>query len=352
MAWTPSTFGSGMLSLTLLFSRAETASIKAMTFNVRYPGSDVGADAWAARKDAVDSTVKRYNPDFLGTQEVVAEYLPFLKQRLSEYAYFGRYRYDDKRRWDEACFLWYKKNRWEVVAGDSGTFQLSYTPEVVGSGDWDVEGRTVGWGNDSRIVTWGRFREIATGKTVYVYNTHWDNQGPDDRPAMLSAQRILARKTITDPVIYMGDLNARQGDPGIDYLLGKRGLSDPVMGKGPDIAMLDTDPGLVKIDHVFILPKTAAVVSAGRKVDLWDVNGYKQIRASDHYPTLAEVKLWPDGSTILGPTRHSRTIAPAEFVLRYENGDILVRSLSKSQPDDVSAVFHLNGRLDIVRPPR
>ncbi len=142
------------LLLIVTLPRVSAESVIAMTFNVRYPNGDTGEDAWDARKEAVVATVDKYQPDFLGTQEVVEEYVPFLEEQLTdEYSYFGRFRFTDGRRWDEACFLFYNKFRWEVVEGDSGTFQLSYTPEIPGSGDWDVEGQDSGWGNDARIVT-------------------------------------------------------------------------------------------------------------------------------------------------------------------------------------------------------
>ena len=294
------TYTNCLLSIILLthsLPLVSAESVKAMTFNVRYPaGNDKGSATWAARKEAVVATVHKYQPDFLGTQEVTEDYEPYLVKHLAKYSHFGRFRYNDGRRgddgvtgnWDEACFLFYKTSRWQLVDGDFGTFQLSETPDVEGSGDWDVEKN--GWGNDSRVVTWGRFREKATGMTLYVYNTHWDNRGPDDKPALLSVERIVKRKHPEDPVIYMGDLNAKQGHAGIDYMLGKNVLKTP-----PPIAMVDTDPGLIKIDHVFVLPATAEVIEAGRKEDRWDVEGYTNIRASDHWPILAEIQFWNDG---------------------------------------------------------
>jgi hypothetical protein len=51
--------------------------------------------------------------------------------------------------------------------------------------------------------------------------------------------------------------------------------------------MVGTDPETKKIDHVFVWPDSAQVLKAGVIVERFDVGEYKQIRPSDHDPTLA-----------------------------------------------------------------
>ncbi len=254
-------------------------AVTAMTFNLRYPaGKDTNQLSWAVRKDLVVGMIKKYQPDFLGTQEIVAEYLPFLEKELPGYEHIGRFRKGDGDRFDECSKIFYRKDRWEIVKGDSGSFQLSDTPEVVGSRDWT---------SMARVTSWGRFREIATGRTLYVYNTHWDHRTGRDESSLLCAERIAARKVPQDPVIFMGDFNQRQSEKSIRHLMGEK-----VYETAPPIAMVDTDPGTSKIDHVFVWPNTARIVKASVIRERFDVGEYAAVRPSDHDPTLAIIDFW------------------------------------------------------------
>ncbi len=251
--------------------------VTAMTFNVRYPADkDTGEKSWAVRKDLVISIVRKNHPDFLGTQEIVPEYLPFLEKQLPEYAHVGRFRKGDGDRFDECSKIFYRTDRWEIAEGDTGSFQLSDTPEVVGSRDWT---------SMARVTTWGRFREKTSGRTLYVFNTHWDHRTGRDESSLLSADRIAARRVPEDPVLFMGDFNQRQHEKSIRHLLGEH-----VFDVQPPIAMVDTDPEVKKIDHVLVMPRTAKIIEAGVIVERFDVEGYEQVRPSDHDPTLAIIE--------------------------------------------------------------
>lgn len=271
----------GLLPVT---ATAEQTPIKvtAMTFNVRYPSpKDLDRKSWDVRKDLVVKTIRKYEPDFLGTQEIVAEYLPFMEEQLPEYAHIGRFRKGDGDRFDECSKIFYRKDRWEVVDGDEGSFQLSDTPEVVGSRDWT---------SMARVTSWGRFREKASGRTLYVYNTHWDHRTGRDESSLLCAEQIAARKVPGDPVVFMGDFNQRQDQKSIRHLLGEHVFEPP-----PPIAMADTDPEVKKIDHIFVMPPDTKILEAGVIGDRFDVGGYEQVSPSDHDPTLAVLQfMGPD----------------------------------------------------------
>ncbi len=291
-------------------------NIKAMAFNVRYPApADKGNDSWDVRKSLVVQVIKKYRPDFLGTQEMVAPYVPYLNEQLPEYANFGRYRLSHHdTTYDESARIFYLKDRWEPVVGDSGTFWLSPTPEKPGS---------TGWTSVPRIVTWARFREKATGFTIYLYNTHWDNAGAKfpawgwDSSSVLSARRIAGRKVKTDPVIYMGDFNRNQTTNPIKYLLGQNVYPTP-----PPFAMVDTDPGTIKIDNIFILPNSAKVKSAGFVRDRFTVDGTPNVRPSDHDPVFADLDFPAPPVLALNPK--AVTTPGAKLFARYSTGGLSI----------------------------
>ena len=272
-----------MLSCTHRDGQHSFDEITAMTFNVRYPSpKDLNEKSWDVRRDLVVKVVRKYDPDFLGTQEIVAEYLPFLEAQLPEYAHVGRFRKGDGDRFDECSKIFYRKDRWEIAGGDTGSFQLSDTPEVVGSRDWT---------SMARVTTWARFREIGTGRTLYVFNTHWDHVSGRDESSLLCAEQIAARKVPGDPVIFMGDFNQRQSENSIRHLLGEK-----VFDAEPPIAMVDTDPDVIKIDHIFVMPETAEIVRAGVIGDRFDAGGYTNVRPSDHDPTMAVIRFRGDAT--------------------------------------------------------
>ena len=219
------------------------------------------------------------------------------------------------------------------MEGDSGTFQLSETPDVPGSVDWT---------SLPRITTWGRFREKSTGHTLYVYNTHWDHRTGRDECSRLSAERITQRQENDDPVIFMGDFNQNQNMNSIRHLLGEDVFNTP-----PPVAMMDTDPDLIKIDHVFIWPDTAELIEAGRIVERYDIDGYTNVTPSDHDPTLAEVKFWPDVVSIAQNSMAFKTGKP-RFNAVFINGKISISSVIPSGRLEPSGkritIYTLDGR--------
>jgi endonuclease/exonuclease/phosphatase family metal-dependent hydrolase len=270
---------------------AAAASVRAMTFNVRCPCGDVGQYAWDARKAIVVDMFKKYKADFVGTQENVAAYQTYLKAQLPEYAFFGRGR--DRDGGGEGTQIFYLKDRWEIVPGDSGTFQMSATPEVWGS---------VSWSSLPRVTTWALFREKATGKRLYVYNTHWDHQTGRDQFSWMTADTLANRKYKDIPVLLMGDFNQTQSTNPIKYLLGQ----DVYPARDPVVKLADTHPAVIKIDHVLIWPSPGNVDSLPMNVvearvlaDRYTVGQWTNVSPSDHNPTLVELKVWKDNVAAL-----------------------------------------------------
>ena len=277
------------VALGFIFSVPDAANVKVMSYNLRCPCGDVNQFAWAARKDLVVGEVKKYLPDFLGTQENVPPYQIYLDEKLPEYDYFGRGRKDtvrvpDKNQ-DEGAHLYYLKAKWEVVKGDSGTFQMSATPEVWGSKTWSFL---------PRVTTWGLFREKATGRLLYVYNTHWDNQTGRDEFSKMTADTIATRKHKDIPVFFLGDLNQTNAMNSVKYLLGQDVYAD----KKPVITMKDSEPTHAKIDNILAWPAKAVdslpmdVVDTKFIQDTYTVGDWTNVSPTDHPRVLVEFKVW------------------------------------------------------------
>lgn len=172
--------------------------LRVVSFNVRLPAESDGPDRWEARKDLFVDTVRRLDPDVMGTQELWQIQGDYIVRHLPQYAWFGR----DRRggHGDEHMGVFYRKDRLRLV--ESGDFWLSDTPGVVAS---------ISWNNlFPRMVTWALFERVADGRRFYLYNTHLPYRDQDEpareRGAALIAARIAALPADV-PVVLTGDFN-------------------------------------------------------------------------------------------------------------------------------------------------
>ncbi|MBI2498421.1 MAG: endonuclease, partial [Opitutae bacterium] len=141
-------------------------SLRVMTFNVRLSAADDGADSWPGRTDLFFHTVQAFRPDLVGFQEVMADQHDAMVARLPEYEFSGVARDDGKRK-GEWSLIGFRKAAFALA--DHGDFWLSEQPTVPGSKSWDAA--------FTRICSWVRLRETATGREFVFANTHFDHRG-------------------------------------------------------------------------------------------------------------------------------------------------------------------------------
>ena len=174
--------------------------LRVMSFNIRYNTPSDSANAWPYRKDLAASMIRFHHADLAGLQEALKGQIDDLVERLPGYGWFGVGR-DDGRERGEFSAIFYRRDRVELLEGS--TFWLSEEPDSVGSIGWDAD--------YTRIVTWGRLRDRATGRVFFHFNTHFDHLGEQAR--LESARLLVTRvKEIagTAPVIVTGDFNCRE----------------------------------------------------------------------------------------------------------------------------------------------
>lgn len=262
----------------------EALIVDVLAFNIRYGTADDGANSWPHREELVYDVIRRRDADFVGLQEALRFQLDGIREAVPGYGEVGIGR--DGAAGEYSAIL-YKPDRWRVA--DSGTFWLSDTPTVAGS---------TSWGNElPRIVTWARFTERASGRGVWVFNTHFDHvsQRSRERSAELLAQRIAARGS-DEPVIVTGDFNAGEDNAAIRHLVDADrrspvALRDTYRVLHPN----ETDAGTFngfegrrdgpKIDYVFAGPRVH-VLAAGILHNRRDGR-----YPSDHFPVGARLAL-------------------------------------------------------------
>ncbi|MFC1650170.1 endonuclease/exonuclease/phosphatase family protein [Candidatus Latescibacterota bacterium] len=268
----------------------DAAALRVMTFNIRYNTPDDGENAWPNRKDMAAGMILFHNADIVGIQEALRGQVDDLSERLPGYGWIGIGR-DDGVNAGEFMAVFYRKDRLELL--NDSTFWLSETPGNPGIG-WDAV--------CNRVVTWGRFRDMKTGKIFYHFNTHFDHRGETARreSAILLLEKV-SEIAGSQPLVVTGDFNARPGSEPIEIITrGIPGISGKAEKKLVDSKTVSMhghhgpsgtwtgfksagSPGDEPIDYVFI-KNGVRVILHGTLSDSSDGRF-----PSDHMPVLAEI---------------------------------------------------------------
>lgn len=284
LCWTVPVVASGQTEMP---KTDASTKICLMSFNIRNGQANDGENKWENRKDFVCDVVKEHALDIVGLQEAFHFQLQYMLEKLPHFEAVGQGR-DGGERGEYSAIL-FNKNRFTLQ--DSGTFWLSDTPEK----------KSRSWGNRYlRVCTWARLMDKGCSHAFYIYNTHLDHQSQNARiqSAKLITRRIAQRR-FADPFVLMGDMNAAEDNPVIQYFKGKINLE----GTAPSpLQLKDT----FRILHPEAKPTGTGGGFIGRttgpKIDYIFVPvGIKTIRASivrinrsgaypsDHFPVFAEI---------------------------------------------------------------
>ncbi len=270
-----------ILSFSLLAGAAGSQSLKILTYNIRFDNPADGANGWPLRKAWLCEQIRTAGPDVFGIQEGLENQVRYIDSSFSGYRHIGVGR-DDGMKEGEFSAIWYNTNKFRLVR--QGTFWLSATPEKSSMG-WDAACK--------RICTFGLFRDIASGRKFWVFNTHFDHIGVLARrnSALLILQQIETLNKAAFPVILMGDFNGDPESEPIKIITGK--LNDAehadksmTMEPGGTFNGFDaTKPATERIDFIF--------AGYGAKAINYQVirESHNGKFASDHFPVLAEINL-------------------------------------------------------------
>ncbi len=196
----------------------QTDDVRVMSFNIRYGLARDGENSWRGRREHLVETIRAYNPDVLGTQEVLNFQARFLQEHLPEYGFHGVGREDGVERGEYAA-IFYRADRFEVV--DAGHQWLSEQPDTPGSVSWDS--------SMTRMFSWLVLRDVQADRQVLVINTHWDHRGPEARKQSAVQMRRFIDAHGDLPVIVTGDFNTNEdGEPYRIMVAGESAGSRPL----------------------------------------------------------------------------------------------------------------------------
>lgn len=195
------------------------ATVRVMSFNIRYGTAGDGTNSWEHRRDFLVETIAAFEPDLLGTQETLGFQKEYLRDNLPQYAALGVGR-NDGRDDGEMTALFYRTDRFQEL--EHGHFWLSEHPDQPGSKSWDSA--------LPRMVTWVRLqdRRFPDAAPVTFFNTHFDHIGTEAR---LQSARLLRSRmdaaAMSGPVLLTGDFNCGEGSPPYRALFGASEADQP-----------------------------------------------------------------------------------------------------------------------------
>ena len=265
-----------LLPLFVACEEKQPATVKVMSYNIRYGTADDGEHIWPNRREAAAAMVMDQHPLVFGVQEALDFQLEYLQENCPGYKYVGVGREDGVSD-GEHMVVFYDSKRAELV--NWGTYWLSETPEVPSFG-WDAACK--------RTATWTLIKDIANDKYFYFVDTHLDHVGKEARRngLILLVERIGAMNPEGYPMILLGDFNVYPNDPCLndlrDLMLDARQTateSDPGT-TWHDWGKVDGTPG---IDYIFYKGFTSCD-SFQRVTKEYEGRPF----VSDHYPVTAQ----------------------------------------------------------------
>ncbi len=270
-----------LISFLFLGIMSYSQDFNVASYNLRYDNPKDAPNNWSNRYEHIASLVKLYGFDIFGTQEGLSNQLNDLQGQLKDYKHFGVAREDGKEKGEHSA-IFYNVNHFKLL--DHGDFWLSDTPKKPGLG-WDAV--------CIRICTWGKFKDLKSGKTFFLFNAHFDHKGITAR--VKSSDLVLQKiKEIAgnSNVIFTGDLNFDETNPSFKQI-----NESGIVKSAFDIADFVYQPNSSfnnfganiqpkgRIDHIFVtknfIVKKAAILT----------NTYMGKYPSDHFPVMAVVKL-------------------------------------------------------------
>ncbi|MBK7173838.1 MAG: endonuclease/exonuclease/phosphatase family protein [Bacteroidales bacterium] len=284
----PVLIGCFLIQSTLVSSQstAENNSFNVMTYNIRFNNPGDGVNAWPERKDRVFEVVKEANPDLFGLQEALIGQINDFQKVFPEFKWVGVGREDGKEG-GEFSPVFYNASRF--TAELSGTFWLSQSPNIAGVKGWDAA--------CNRVVSWVKLTDHKSGKTFFLFNTHFDHMGKIARKEssflLLHAIDSLANGM---PAIVTGDFNATPESEPIQILTGATTEIKPLINSS-ELATKRTGPSYSYtgfeydkipeelIDYVFV--KNIPAVYSHTIID----TRYGKYYPSDHLPVIVNMEL-------------------------------------------------------------
>lgn len=162
--------------------------IRLLSYNILFALYDHNLDyenRWPQRLPRIAELIDEMQPDIIGVQELYDPQSQELQAYLNDvYAFYSKPCVDG-----ELNGIFYRKDRFEVI--ESHVWYMSETPQIP----------------DADTLTLLKLKDVKTGKTVALFNTHLAFSKIDKREAEARFIAEYTKKYTGTPTVLMGDLN-------------------------------------------------------------------------------------------------------------------------------------------------
>ncbi|MEM7252719.1 MAG: endonuclease/exonuclease/phosphatase family protein [Pseudomonadota bacterium] len=271
-----------------LTSPTDPTVLRIASHNVHYImlGKETGrwsVGDWHRRKRAVDMAFKAIAPDIIAFQEMesfrsgsdgsVNLARDFLLEENPDYAAAAN---GDWRTFPSTQPIFYRTDRLTLL--DQGWFFFSDTPDVIYSRTFD--------GSYPAFASWARFQPRAPQSAFLVMNIHFEYKSAfnRERSAALVVDRLATWTDRGEPVILIGDVNARLGSDTISQLETSGVRFAPFDG-----ATYHFNVGLNLFNAIDHIATTPNISWANRPLIVR--RQFDGTWPSDHYPIVLDIRL-------------------------------------------------------------
>ena len=147
-------------------ARPSNDELKVMSFNIRIDTKADGPNQWSNRRDFAANMIRFYDIDIFGAQEVFANQMTDLQERLPEYGSIGIGLEDGKSKGQHDPIFW-KKERFELL--DHGFFWFAEDINAIGQRAWDAA--------SPRMGSWAILKDKISKRKLFFMNVHIDHIG-------------------------------------------------------------------------------------------------------------------------------------------------------------------------------
>ena len=214
--------------------------------------------------------IKKEKIDILGTQELTKEYEKTLKQKLTNYKFYGKYRYGN------GILSKFKYNENNIIITNK---KVKYNKTIelpwLANNFKDLKNSIINKSITPRIVTMITISDKELGKII-VFNTHLDYKIHSIKKRQLEKlKKIIFKYKKRYPTVLTGDFNMNEKDS--DFKNFVLSLEEKAMKKVNIKNNTYMAPNGKKstIDHIFI-PKDWKIVESGI-IDSEDISDHKPI---------------------------------------------------------------------------
>ena len=263
----------------------QSVSLRVMSFNILQATSETPGHEWATvRKDACIKMFRDIKPDIVCVQEARKTQCQDLASAFITYAQVKHPKDDIESNGGQRNLIMYNSAKFKVLEWNKYWFSVDGTA----SGDRFGDAATT-----QKLTIYVKFEHIATGRTFWVYDTHFfaKTNLETSRPHCVEMSLDSIKKVVGDDgvVFFCGDLNMEPSNPVLapmfEYM--HHAATDAEKSDGVTTVTYNgfRDNNQKVLDHIFYRNATAHTYKVVNSQLAYGTNWI-----SDHYPVYTDAE--------------------------------------------------------------